>query len=157
MNVCVCVYTSVCTGWLLLFPSSVIWHFQTLSETHIRYWYTTHVGLCSGCEPGMRSSHVTTACLFHLFRTINCAVPRKGALQCLFTYIALIPHFKAGTGITTDLPTNWLQSQRPWIKPLFEGFDFEDFSLLHWFKLQFETLVRRGNHFFQFCSTRTSH
>jgi len=52
---------------------------QTLSESLIRFM--TQVGLCSGCERGMRSSVVTTARPFHLSRSIHHAVPRNSALQ----------------------------------------------------------------------------
>ena len=86
MHVCVCVYSSVCTGWLPLFSSWVILHIQTLSENLIRF--TTHTGLCSDCEPGMRSSVITIARPFHLWQTIHRAVPRNCALQmfCCLNY-----------------------------------------------------------------------
>lgn len=81
MNLCVCVHTSVCAGWLPPLSSSVIWHPpDTFWESHDIH---THVELCSGCEPGMRSRHVTSACPIHLWRNNN-PFPCNSALQMSF-------------------------------------------------------------------------
>jgi len=69
---------------------------------------------------------------------------------CVHLRLILL-HFEVAVSVTTDFPVNWSQCQRPWKRPIFEGFFFAKLSLLR--RLPLKGFLRCCHNLFQFLRT----